>query len=60
MHEVLVNRLGGLSLPSNSVATFTCRPDNNNSVMVVILNRHIKMMKAENDYFAILFEVTPH
>ena len=27
MHEVLVNRLGGLSLPSKSVVTLTDRPD---------------------------------
>ena len=27
MHEVLVNRLGGLSLPKKSVARFTDRPD---------------------------------
>ena len=27
MHEVLVNRLGGLSLPRKSVVRFTDRPD---------------------------------
>ena len=27
MHEVLVNRLGGLSLPSKSVVRLTDRPD---------------------------------
>ena len=27
MHEVLVNRLGGLSLPRKSVARLTDRPD---------------------------------
>ena len=27
MHEVLVNRLGGLSLPRNSVVRLTDRPD---------------------------------
>ena len=27
MHEVLVNRLGGLSLPRKSVGRFTDRPD---------------------------------
>ena len=27
MHEVLVNRLGGLSLPRKSVVTLTDRPD---------------------------------
>ena len=27
MHEVLVNRLGGLSLPRKSVVRFTYRPD---------------------------------
>ena len=29
MHEVLVNRLGGLSLPRKSVARLTDRPDMN-------------------------------
>ena len=27
MHEVLINRLGGLSLPSQSVVRLTDRPD---------------------------------
>ena len=34
MHEVLVNRLGGLSLPRNSVVRLTDRPD-----MTLAVNR---------------------
>ena len=34
MHLVLVNRLGGLSLPRNSVIRITDRPD-----MTIVVNR---------------------
>ena len=53
MHEVLVNRLGGLSLPRKSVVRLSDRPDmtldvycgckqqcnNNNNIICVIQNR---------------------
>ena len=40
MHEVLVNRLGGLSLPRKSVVRLTDRPD-------------IKLLKTSQIYFLI-------
>ena len=38
MHEVLVNRLGGLSLSRKSVVRLTCRPD-----MTLAVNRGHKI-----------------
>ena len=41
MHEVLVNRLGGPSLPKKSVVRLTGRPD-----MTLAVNRGHKIIKA--------------
>ena len=46
MHEVLVNRLGGLSLPRKSVVRLTDRPDmtldvyHNNSMTTIVSTLH--------------------
>ena len=46
MHEVLVNRLGGLSLPRKSVVRLTDRPD-----MTLDVYRGPKTTKQPNAYF---------
>ena len=45
MHEVLVNRLGGLSLPRKSVVRLTDRPD-----MTLDVNRGRKTTMQQNTY----------
>ena len=40
MHEVLINRLGGLSLPRKSVVRLTVRPDMNLDVYVDVKQQH--------------------
>ena len=47
MHEVLVNRLGGLSLPRKSVVRLTDRPD-----MTLDVNRGRKKTIQHNNIFA--------
>ena len=66
MHEVLVNRLGGLSLPRKSVVRLTDRPEmtvefnvdvkqqynNNNKYFVHILSPFFKKRKEKQKYVA--------
>ena len=55
MHEVLVNRLGGLSLPRKSVVRLTDRPD---MTLDVYRGRKITMHQQQNGLFQILtFEI---
>ena len=46
MHEVLVNRLGGLSLPRKSVVRLTDRPD---MTLDVYRGRKTTQIKCENE-----------
>ena len=48
MHEVLVNRLGGLSLPRKSVVRLTDRPD---MTLDVYRGRKITMQQCNNNKF---------
>ena len=47
MHEVLVNRLGGLSLPRKSVVRLTDRPD---MTLDVYRGRKTTMQQSNNKY----------
>ena len=49
MHEVLVNRLGGLSLPRKSVVRLTDRPD-----MTLDVYRGRKTTKQQQQFFAVI------
>ena len=53
MHEVLVNRLGGLSLPRKSVVRLTDRPD---MTLDVYRGRKTKMQLS----FIIAFQLLPY
>ena len=56
MHEVLVNRLGGLSLPRKSVVRLTDRPDMTMfTVDVKQPNNNILFNKRHQKYVEILF-----
>ena len=60
MHEVLVNRLGGLSLPRKSVVRLTDRPD---MTLDVYCGRKTTMQQQQQSFFPIetyLVNVTPH
>ena len=48
MHEVLVNRLGGLSLPRKSVVRLTDRPD-----MTLDVNRGRKTTMKQTKYYMV-------
>ena len=54
MHEVLVNRLGGLSLPRKSVVRLTDRPD-----MTLDVYRGRKTTIQYNGTFSIKFHMQP-
>ena len=53
MHEVLVNRLGGLGLPRKSVVRLTDRPD-----MTLGVYRGRKTTMLQN--FSVAISVSPH
>ena len=57
MHEVLVNRLGGLSLPRKSVVRLTDRPD---MTLDVYRGRKttIQSIDEEDSYLAICYMLT--
>ena len=50
MHEVLVNRLGGLSLPRKSVVRFTDRPD---MTLDVYRGRKTTIQQQQHEFFSI-------
>ena len=55
MHEVLVNRLGGLSLPRKSVVRLTDRPDmtldvHEDSKIIDKCTRHVGSIYFTEDY----------
>ena len=62
MHEVLVNRLGGLSLPRKSVVRLTDRPDmtldvyrgrkNNNTTTISLRNLYLQLERSFLESFA--------
>ena len=67
MHEVLVNRLGGLSLPRKSVVRLTDRPDTTLDVycgcITTTQQQQLKtfenlyfMMRSENKQFIYVFD----
>ena len=51
MHEVLVNRLGGLSLPRKSVVRLTDRPD---MTLDVCRGRKIRMQQQQQNLMAMV------
>ena len=51
MHEVLVNRLGGLSLPRKSVVRLTDRPD---MTLDVYRGRKTTMQQDKREYLVII------
>ena len=56
MHEVLVNRLGGLSLPRKSVGRLTDHPDMTLDVYVKMLSKSCGSTgpRIKNSWFAVL------
>ena len=54
MHEVLVNRLGGLSLPRKSVVRLTDRPD---MTLDVYRGRKTTIQQHERDYSIVLWRI---
>ena len=55
MHEVLVNRLGGLSLPRKSVVRLTDRPD---MTLDVYRGRKTTIQQQQQQQLQIVFEMT--
>ena len=55
MHEVLVNRLGGLSLPRKSVVRLTDRP---NMTLDVYRGRETTIQQQQQIFSAILQEIS--
>ena len=67
MHEVLVNRLGGLSLPRKSVVRLTDRPDmtldvyrGRKTTMQQQQQNHIFLWESKRDYFCFGHKVVPY
>ena len=55
MHEVLVNHLGGLSLPRKSVVRLTDRPD----MTLDVYRGHKTTMQQQQHYFTVVFIEIP-